>query len=62
MAAMTIEEAGQEILQDPYTECRRCQGKGYPDVKDIKTNFFNICKSCMGTKKWLRGDYHAPTH
>lgn len=61
MAAMTIEEAGQEILQGPYTECRRCQGKGYPGVeeRDLNRNFFNICKSCRGTRKWLRGDYLA---
>jgi|SRR3972149_2428672 len=54
---MTAEEAGQEILEGPYTTCTRCKGQPYgKDQKPLAT-FFNCCQSCKGSGKWLRGDY-----
>jgi hypothetical protein len=56
VVAMTIEEAGQAILEGPYTICTRCNGKGFLPVPD-GVNVMNTCHSCKGSGQWLRGDY-----
>jgi hypothetical protein len=60
---MTDEEAVEEVLRGPFTDCVRCKGTGLHEVRATDLHGIEIvvekstCTSCKGHGKWERGDY-----
>lgn len=58
---MTKEEAGEEILRGPYSQCIRCEGTGWREEPTppgfVGSMSYQKCKGCDGAGRWRRGDY-----
>ena len=56
---MTPEEAVEEVLKGPYTECWYCKGSGEINHEPYKNLFTaDLCTHCHGRGQWVRGDYN----